>query len=133
MNEKIEASSNSKPAAPAKPAISAAPHTSVALEMQWNALLGEQDLLREEIRRGKECLLQTQSELAESRSQLEEWPAYERRCGGHCLPRLTESVAANRRVERFLNGWLKRRQNQLAAVNEAIARYAKANGPGHLS
>lgn len=129
MNEKVENPSNSE----SKPAASAAPQASVALEMQWNALLGQEELLREEIRRGNECLAQARSELTESRSQLEEWPAFERRCGGHSLPRLTESVVANRRVERFLNAWLRQRQSRLEAVEEAIRRFTKENNLGHLS
>jgi hypothetical protein len=97
--------------------------------MQWNALLGQEDLLREEITRGKECLAQAQKELAESRMLLEEWPAYEERCGRNCLPCLTDSVSGKRRIERFLTGWLKRRQEQLAAVDKAITLLAARNGP----
>lgn len=101
------------------------PPGTVQREMQWNALLGQKDLLREDLKRGQECLNLARSELAENRSQLEEWPAYEGRCGGNCLPHLTESVAANRRVERFLTAWLRRRQDQLAAVEEALGRFGK--------
>jgi hypothetical protein len=104
----------------------------LGVEMRWNALLGQHELLREEIRRGKECLKSTQAELAESRLQLEEWPAYEKRCGERSLPGLTESVMANRRMERFLTGWLKRREHRLAAATDAIDRFARENDLLHL-
>ena len=99
--------------------------TALELELRWNTLLGQKDLLRDEITRGKESLAQAQKELAESRSRLEEWPTYEERCGARCLPCLTESVADNRRIERFLNGWLARREKQLAVVDRAIALLAR--------
>jgi len=99
--------------------------------MRWNALLGQAELLRDEIKRGKECLAHAQTDLAESRSRLEEWPTYERQCGGNCLPCLTESVSVNNRIERFLTGWLKRRQGQLVAVDQAIDLFAAENGFGH--
>jgi hypothetical protein len=100
--------------------------------VRWNALLGQQDLLREEIRRGRECLKHAQAGLAESRRQLEEWPTYEKRCLQECLPSLIESVLANRRVERFLTGWLKRREHQLAAAGDAIVRFAREYDLRHL-
>ena len=95
------------------------------LEAQLNRLLSQQEVLREEIRRGKQCMEHAQTELAERRSRLEDWPNYERDCGTNCLPHLTESVRANRRVERFLSGWIKRRQGQLDALDQTIARFAR--------
>src|SRR5512140_206114 len=79
----------------------------VAVQMRWNTLFERQGLLRDDIQRGKECLRQVQAQLAETRSRAEDWPMYERRCGENCLPDLTESIVVNRRVERFLAGWLK--------------------------
>ncbi len=101
-------------------------------ELRWSTLLGQQELLREEIKRGTECLAQVQAELAESRSRLEEWPTYEKRCGRNCLPSLTETVRVNRRVECFLTGWLKRRQAQFAAVEKASSVLAEENCLAHL-
>jgi hypothetical protein len=121
-----------KVAEPVKRANHHGHQTALALEMQWNALLGQQDLLRDEIKRGKECLAHAQTELAGSRSLLEDWPAYERRCGENCLPSLTESVSVNERIERFLTGWLQRRQRQLVTVDQAINLFARQHGSVHL-
>jgi hypothetical protein len=117
-------------AEPARSANQQERQTALTQEMRWNALLWQQDLLGEEIKRGKECLERAQTQLAESRSQLEEWPAYERRCGENYLPGLTESVSVNKRIERFLTGWLKRRQGQLVAVNQAIDLFNRTNDFG---
>jgi hypothetical protein len=129
MNTKTESSVRSVPGGP-KGNPERQP-TALELELRWNTLLGQEDLLREEIARGKQCLAQARKELADSRSRLEEWPTYEDRCGVHCLPCLTESVARNRRIERFLNGWLARRKKQLTEVEEAVARLAR-DIPTHL-
>ena len=100
------------------------------MEMQWNALLGQQDLLLEEIKRGEECLEQALAELADTTSRLEEWPSYEKSCGRNCLPCLTELVSSNRRIERFLTGWLRRRRAQLDSVTEAIRQMSREQGRG---
>ena len=50
----------------------------LALQQQWNSWLDERELLKNEIKRGKECLEQIQDELADMRARLEEWAAYER-------------------------------------------------------
>src|SRR5437879_5850645 len=46
----------------------------LALQEQWNTWLVQSELLREEIKRGKECLEQVREELAATRARLEEWP-----------------------------------------------------------
>jgi hypothetical protein len=97
------------------------PHqTALVLTMRWEALLGQQDLLREEIKRGTERLAQVRTALAERRLRLEEWPTYEQRCSAGCLPSLTEVVWADERLEQFLTAWLERRQKRLEAVDRAI-------------
>ncbi len=101
------------------------PHTPLELELQWNTLLGQQDLLREEIRRGEQYLEQAQAGVAEAGSLLEEWPSYEKSCGRNCLPCLTETALAGRRIERFLTNWLKRRRSQLRSVEQAIGDFAR--------
>jgi hypothetical protein len=116
---------------PASHAAGEEPPTALALEMRWNALLGQQDLLREEIKRGKESLRQAQTSLTERRSMLDEWPTYEKRCGTNCLPALTASVSADERIELFLTGWLERRQAELDTVTEAIAAFAREHGFGY--
>jgi hypothetical protein len=97
------------------------------LEMGLNALVGQQDLLQDDIKRGRECLCKVQLELAERRASLEEWPTYEQRCGVSCLPHLTGAVVASRRIERFLKQWLGRRQKQLEEVERAIELSTRQN------
>ena len=94
---------------------------------QWHTLQGEETLLRDQILRGKECLVQVQRELAERQDLLEEWPTYETRCGVNCLPQLTESVPRNERVERFLSDWVQRREARLVAVQEALGKLGRAD------
>lgn len=103
-------------------------HAGPSEDLRWHGLLGQQDLLRDEIQRGNECLQQVRKRLAESRSVLEDWPSYEERCGVNALPGLTESVLINKRIERFLASWLNRRQKQLTQVDQAIQRLGKASG-----
>ena len=95
---------------------------------QWNALRQQQDSLREEIKRGTECLRQAQSDLAERRARLENWTTYERHCGVDCLGHLTELVSSNERVTRFLNAWVERRTVELAGVERTLAGLAGRHG-----
>ncbi len=132
MNTRTEGAGTLKTGRPERAATRKGHSTALELEMRWNTLLGQQDLLQEEIRRGTECLAQVRAELAENRALLEEWPTYEKRCGRNCLPCLTEAVWGNRRIERFLTGWLRRRRSQLAAVEKAISAFARENGLAHV-
>ncbi len=132
MNARIEA-----PAAPRvvrleRPLTHKKRPTALEVELRWNALLGQQHLLQDEIKRGKECLAQAQTDLAQGRARLDEWPTYEQSCGGDCLPHLTEVVSANRRIERYLTAWLRRREGQLAVAERAIARFAREYDLLHL-
>ena len=95
----------------------------LAREVRLNALLRQEHRLRDEIQRGRECLEQAKQRLAECQATLEDWPLYEKRCGANCLPGLTEAVRLNKRVERFLTGWLKRREDQMALMAQEIQRY----------
>ena len=90
--------------------------------LRW--LLGQEDRLRDEIQRGRECLDQASKRSAEQRAMLEEWPMYEYRCGVDCLPGLTTTLHIHRRVERFLRGWLRRREEQMAMVSRELERHA---------
>jgi hypothetical protein len=108
-------------------------HLASAREPELNALLGRRDLLREEIKRGKECLSRVQAELAERESRLEEWPTYETQCGVDCLPHLTASVSSGSRVVQFLTGWLSRRQVELAEVDQGLSLLARRHNFGHLA
>src|SRR5258705_9312589 len=51
------------------------------LQEQWNSWLSRREILRDEIKRGKDCLEQVRHDLAATRARMEEWPAYERQCG----------------------------------------------------
>jgi hypothetical protein len=64
---------------------------------------------------------------------LEDWPKYEYRCGVDCLPELTETLQVQRRVERFLRGWLRRREEQMALVSSELGRHADQQTPARLN
>jgi hypothetical protein len=96
-------------------------------------LMGQEDRLRDEIKHGRECLDQARKRLAEQRTILEEWPRYEYRCGVDCLLELTETLQAQRRVERFLRGWLRRREEQMALVSRELERHAEQQTTARLN
>jgi hypothetical protein len=78
------------------------------------------DRLRNEINRGKEYLAQVQRELHESREVLEEWAQYELTCALHPLEQLVQSALLKESVERFLIGWLNRREKQLQQLTAKL-------------
>jgi hypothetical protein len=92
-------------------------------KLRLDKLHQDRENLRDDIKRGKECLDKAQQAVAESRVRLEEWRTYEQRCSLNCLPPLLESLLANRRVERFLKGWLRRQEKQLETVEQAISLF----------
>jgi hypothetical protein len=100
----------------------------LALQQQWNAWLAQRELLREEIKRGKECLEQVRQELTALHARLEDWPAYERECGKSPLFRFTQALSVNERVQEFLPGWLERREGQLQALTREMEACARQNG-----
>ncbi len=104
----------------------------LALQEQWNTWLAQRDLLRTEIKRGKECLEQIEKELAALRVRLEEWPSYERHCGVNPLLDYAQSISAKERLQKFLPDWIRRREQQLAALTGNLERCAKQNGLEHL-
>ncbi len=105
-----------------------------ALELQekWEHWLVQRELLRNDLRRGKEFLEHTQKELARLRGMLEEWPAYERVCGKNPLLDYMQSVAAHERIEQYLPTWLKRREKDLEALTRSLEDCARQNGLEHL-
>ena len=119
MSARMEASLSVEPAN--QQASRSERQTALELALELDALLRRQEPLWEDIKRGKECLDRVQRERAERESRLEERPTYERQCGADCLPHLTESVSSPRRVARFLNGWLARKQDQLTGLDQAIS------------
>ncbi len=78
------------------------------------------NLLRSEIKRGKEYLEQVEKELSESRRLMEQWPAYERVCGRNPLPQLIQAISTNEQIKKFLHGWLKRQEEKLEAINKEL-------------
>jgi hypothetical protein len=89
----------------------------VALQEQWDSWLAQREGLREGIKRGNECLDQARHDLAITRQQIEEWPAYEWHCGKNPLPEFIHSIWISERIEQFLPGWLLRQEEKLNALN----------------
>jgi hypothetical protein len=104
----------------------------LALQQQWDAWLCEREVLRGDIKRGRECLEHTQNELAGLRANLEDWVGYERICGRSPLLEYMQLLSAKERIEQFLPEWLKRREAQLHALNNHMEQCAKQNGLEHL-
>ena len=101
-------------------------------QRQWDDLFAQRELLRNQIKRGKECLDQIRNELATLRAHLEEWPDYERICGKNPLTDYMQSISSKERIEQFLPGWLDRQETQLRSINSAMECFAKQNGLEHL-
>jgi hypothetical protein len=104
----------------------------LALQDQWNTWFTERELLRSELKRGTECLEQIQKELTLLRGRLEEWTAYERICGKNPLLEYMQALAAKERIEQFLPGWMKRKEEQLRVVDTQMLACARQNGLEHL-
>jgi len=104
----------------------------LAVQEQWDRWFEQREILRNEIKRGRECLDQVQKELLLLRGRLEDWPNYERICGRNPLAEYMQSIAAKERIEQFLPGWVRRREEQLRAVELKMEESAKQNGVEHL-
>ena len=104
----------------------------VVFQEQWDAWLAQRETLRDEIKRGKECLEQVQRDLVITQAQLEEWPAYEWHCGKNPLPDFIQSISVNERIQQFLPGWLQRQQARLKELNREIETCARQRGLEHL-
>lgn len=85
-----------------------------------------------EIRRGREFLEQVQRELAVLRARMDEWPGYEVVCGKNPLSDYMQAIAARERIEEYLPVWVKRREDQLRALDQQIEHSARQNGVEHL-
>ncbi len=119
-------------AANSAPAAGEKRREALALQEQWERWLVERELLRNELKRGKELLEQTRKELTILRSNLEDWPGYERVCGKNPLPDYMQTLCAQERIEQFLPGWLQRREAKLAKVTRDLEECARNNGLEHL-
>jgi hypothetical protein len=78
-----------------------------------DARLEAKELLRREIKRGREYLEETKQELATLRTRLEEWHGYEQVCGRNPLADYMQLVASKEEIMRFLPAWLERREADL--------------------
>ncbi len=103
----------------------------LAIQEQLGTWCAQRDTLANEIKRGREFLDQVQAELTALRSGLEDWPAYERVCGVNPLPDYLESIAVKEGIERFLPGWLRRRERQLHDLESRMMHRAQENGLEH--
>jgi hypothetical protein len=88
--------------------------------------------LRDEITRGREYLEQVRGDLAAARARLEEWTTYERVCGKNPVLDYLQNIEAKERLEQFLPGWVERREQQLATLDNELERCARQNGLQHL-
>ena len=100
----------------------------LAVQEQWNSWFDQRELLRSDIKRGRECLEVTRRELAALRGKLEQWTAYERLCGKNPLYDYMEAISARERIRQFLPGWLSRRQGRLMALTRQMESCAKQHG-----
>jgi hypothetical protein len=102
------------------------------LQEQWDVLFSAREELRNEIKRGRECLEQIQKELASMRGELDNWASFEKTCGKNPLLDYADKIAAKERIQQFLPEWIKRRESQLAAVCRDLEFCAKQGGLEHL-
>jgi len=102
------------------------------LQGQWDAWSSKRDQMRTEIRRGWEFLEQIQRELAVLRARLDEWAGYEVVCGKNPLPDYMQTIAAKERIEQYLPVWLKRREEQLTALDSQMEHHVIRNGGEQL-
>ena len=102
------------------------------LQQHWEELLVQRELLRSEIKRGKEILEQLQRDLGKLRSRLDDWPGFERVCGKNPLLDYMQAIAAHEKVEQFLPAWLNRREAQLANLIVNLEETARETGLEHL-
>jgi len=100
----------------------------LALQDQWSGWLAQRELLREEIKRGKECLERVRHEIALTHARLEDWAEYERECGKNPLFHYMDALTANERIEQYLPGWLERREKKLGRLHQQMELWATANG-----
>jgi len=106
------------------------PNRRTALEPreQLDLWFTKRDQMRTEIKRGWELLEQVQRELAVLHARLDEWPGYELVCGKNPLPDYMQAIAAKERIEQYLPAWLKRREEQLDALDRQMEHCARQNG-----
>ena len=102
------------------------------LQKQWQAWAAERESLRKETQRGRQCMQETCRDLAALRTRLADWSNFELVCGYNPLPDLVQAIIVRERIEKFLPGWLERRETRLAAVTHKMETCAKENGLEHL-
>ncbi len=118
--------------AAAPPASEESRRAALDLQEKWEGWLVHRELLRNDLKRGKELLEHTRNELVQLRAQLEDWTGYERVCGKNPIADYMQSIAAQERIEEFLPSWLKRRESELATLTRSLEECARQNGLEHL-
>lgn len=98
----------------------------------WKAWAAKRDQMRMDIKRGKECLEQIQRELETLRRSLEEWPAYETVCGKNPMGDYLQAIAVKERIEQYLPVWLRRREEQLRALDRQLQSFGDQQGAEQL-
>jgi hypothetical protein len=100
-------------------------HRAVAArDEQYSSWSAQRDQMRTEIKRGRELLEQVQRELALLRARLDDWARYEVVCGKNPLSEYMQAIAAKERIEQYLPVWLKRREEQLHALDRQMQHNA---------
>jgi hypothetical protein len=98
--------------------------TACAPDEQSNLWFAQRDQMRTEIKRGRELLEQVQRELVLLRARLDDWARYEVVCGKNPLSEYMQAIAAKERIEQYLPVWLKRRDEQLHALDRQMEHHA---------
>lgn len=86
-----------------------------------DTLQQQQDLLHDEIERGREQLQRVQKELGDTQASLEQWNRYELISSAQPLDRLIQTMTLQEKTRQFLVDWLNRKQEKLAKVRGDIA------------
>lgn len=86
--------------------------------------VSKRDQMRTEIKRGRELLEQVQCELVVLRARLDEWAGYEVVCGKNPLSDYMQAIAVKERIEQYLPVWLKRREEQLHALDRQMEHHS---------
>jgi hypothetical protein len=102
------------------------------LQQRWESWLVQREVLRSELKRGKEALEQSRGELTLLRGRLEDWTRFESVCGKNPLVDYMGSIVAHEKLQEFLPGWLKRKEAQLQSLNQSLEDCARENDLEHL-
>jgi len=97
------------------------PVNNKGLKQYRDSLQQQQNLLHDEIERGREQLQRVQKELVDTHASLEQWNRYELISSAQPLDRLIQTMTLQEKTRQFLVDWLNRKQEKLAKVRGDIA------------